>query len=174
MAEEKKRQTQTLIERTDNLNKIMGHISYLESIGEKIPTDLQDELNNMLTAHADKVDRCVIWINRAKAEIDWLKEEKKSIDAQIKRVENSIKRMNSLASMVMTNTGQTKMTGMHHYFSQRKSQAALIMDEDQIPEDYRCVEVKKTIDKSKILMDLKSGKDVPGAVLDKRINIVSK
>lgn len=174
MSEEQNKKRETLLARTNDLQEIMSEISYLESIGEPVPHALSDKLTNALTAQSEKIDRCVIWVGRAKAEIEWLKNEKKSIDAQIKRVEASIKRMNELADFVMKASGEDRLSGMHHYFRKQSSTAVKITDESLIPEEFKSTEIKTSVDKSKLLQELRSGKTIPGAELEERVSIIPK
>lgn len=165
----------SLVALTDDLRDLFDLAGSYEAEDQDLPADIADKLSEALTAQAEKVDRCAAFIARSKAEIEWLKNEKKVIDTQINRIEGYIKRMMSLAEFVMKKEGTRKLEGMHgHSFSFRKSESVVIEDEDQLPGRYRVKKVSFAPDKKTIKDALKSGLSVPGATLEVRDNVQSK
>lgn len=165
----------TLIEHTDDLNALMNKADSLAQAGEDVPAELMDQITEALTQQGEKVDRCAAWVSRAMAEIVWLKEEKASIDAQIRRVERTIERMNYLAGVVMDIAQLDKLEGLKgHSFRWNHSSAVGEVDVDALPEEYKSTETKVVVDRKKLRDALMAGKDVPGACLDKRRRVVCR
>lgn len=167
--------SKSLIQETEDLRSILETCDSIAEEGKEIPAALEEKLTNALTGHASKVDRCCSYVEKAKSDIEWLKNEKKKIDTAAKGIQRSIDRMLEVAGMVMTTSKERKLSGLKgHYFSKKSSSASYVSDIDSLPEEYKTTEVVTKVDKNKLLEDLRSGKKIPGAELAVKDTIVSK
>lgn len=165
----------TLIEHVNGLNALMNEANEIEEKGEDIPLALMDKINQALTNKSEKIDRCVAWITRCGAEVDWLKSEKSCLDVQIKRVERSVSRMKELAGFMMNATGESRLEGLKgHYFRWQPSKAVIIDDKGLIPQEFIVRTVEFSVDRKKISAELKLGRKVPGTHLEERKSVVAK
>lgn len=151
----------------------------LVALSERL-SDPSDEkaielFNNALTNHADKIDRCVNYIQHTELTIDWLKMEKRHLDMQIAKLEAGIERMKQRASDVMALTGTKELIGAKgHKFREQLFESVEIENLDLIPEEYKSTKLTISADKTTIKNAIKAGKEIPGALLRIKPSIIVK
>lgn len=158
--------SKSLLQLTHGYLELLDRAYELEQAGEDVPAEVQDSIGEMLTAQAEKVDNCASLVLHCKHQQEWLKEEKKRIDFEIKKMEYIQDKMKYLAKCAMDLEGVQKITGNKgHYFSKRKSKAVEITDINKLQEEYLKTTIVTAPDKIKIKDDLKAGRSVEGAEL---------
>ncbi|GAM63635.1 phage protein [Vibrio ishigakensis] len=125
------------------------------------PQTIKDTLIGM--GFEDKLDDYLAVITNKEATSDALKEEAAKLSARKKVYDNQVKRMKGAVLMCLQALGKTTHASNKATWSTRKGVQKLILSESEIPESYCSWDAVRTIDKSKIQEDLKSGKEVTGA-----------
>jgi len=165
---------QTLMDMTLSLEEMMGRLDDIHESGEEPSEAMIEALNDMVTNQAEKIDRTCIFINKLKFDIDWLKDEKNKLDAELKKKERTILRLAERARTVMEIERVKELNGLRgHKFSQRKSsylEVACTMGE--LPMQY--IDTTQSINKKAIKDALKAGGKVNGCEIKQRINIQVK
>lgn len=102
-------------------------------------------------------------------------------DNEIKRLENCKKRLEKCRDKIKDNLltacqrlGIDQIDGMYAKISFRTSEQTIIDDENFIPPEYFIQTVSLKPDKEKIKADIKSGKEIPGAHIEKKKNLQIK
>lgn len=138
-----------------------------------IEGELTEQLENALTINQNELQEKSInyaWaIKSIEADID-------TIDAEIERLKalktsrtNAIERMKSAVLEALTIYGIEKVTSPTLNLSVRLNPESVeIVNEYQVPDIYRKEKVTVSIDKTAIKEAIKSGLEVPGAVLDRK------
>jgi hypothetical protein len=163
----------TLLDISKDMQELLFKLDDMVMNGEEPPQELMDQVNELVTRQADKIDSCCGYIGHAKQMIEWLKNEKKQIDYAGKKYERAIDRLKSVAGHIMEKENVSRLEGMKgHMFSQRKSQAVHIEDPSKLPGRYTIVEVKP--DKAAIKQALKDGEEIEGASLVTNISVQVK
>lgn len=138
-----------------------------------IEGELTEQLENALTINQNELQEKSInyaWaIKSIESDID-------TIDAEIERLKalkssrtNAIERMKSAVLEALTIYGIEKVTSPTLNLSVRINPESVdIVNEYQVPDIYRKEKVTVSIDKTAIKEAIKSGLEVPGAVLDRK------
>ena len=138
-----------------------------------IEGELTQELEEVLKINQNEIQEKSInyaWaIKSIEADID-------TIDAEIERLKalkssrtNAIERMKSAVLEALTIYGIEKVSSPTLNLSVRLNPESVeIVNEYQVPDIYRKEKVTVTIDKTSIKEAIKSGLEVPGAVLDRK------
>lgn len=168
-------QNKTLLEWTAEIFEIMEQLQSYHDRKEVPPQELQDALTNVMTAQAEKVDRCASFVKRAETDIEWLQKEKEQIDKLISRRKWAIDRMKQVAEVVMDAEGTRKLEGMKgHFFAKRQSKAVVIENIDLVPEKYCKLKTMAQADKAAIKSAIENGATVPGTKLITKDSITVK
>ena len=139
------------------------NIEYLLENGED-NEELAAVLNSLSEEIEDKAENIAKLIKNYEADIEAFKTEEKRIAERRRTLENDVKRLKEYLFSNMKLTGKTKFKKGTFSFNIAKNPASVeIVNQDIIPMDYR--ELVEVINKKDILQDLKSGKDVQGAIL---------
>lgn len=158
------------------LTKQMVTLEAMVESESSSPTDNLVEaekfLNQVMLERADKIEGCVALLKNwealkvaIKAEEDALAARRASLDARIDWLENYVG--------FCLQPGE-KFESSRCKLSWRKSQSVTIVDESKIPQEYTEEVTERKINKMVIKDALKSGKEVPGAVLLTKNNLVIK
>lgn len=138
-----------------------------------IEGELTEQLENALTINQNELQEKSInyaWaIKSIESDID-------TIDAEIERLKalkssrtNAIERMKSAVLEALTIYGIEKVTSPTLNLSVRLNPESVeLINEYQVPDIYRKEKVTVSIDKTAIKEAIKSGLEVPGAVLDRK------
>lgn len=163
----------TLISLTNDTLQILDRIYELEQSGEDVPAELEEALSEALTSQAEKIDRCSRFVSFCKHQQNFLKEQKKKIEAEIKRLETHQEKIKFLAKRVMDMEETNQLRGMEgSLFYLSKSKSCNVIDENLLPEEF--ITWEKKIDKRSLLEALKEGREVSGAKIEEKTNVVVK
>ena len=139
------------------------NIEYLLENGED-SEELAAVLNSLGEEIEDKAENIAKLIKNYESDFNAFKEEEKRIAERRRTLENDVKRLKEYLFNNMKLTGKTKFKKGTFSFNIAKNPASLeITNVDIISSDYKVL--TETLDKKAILQDLKSGKDVQGAIL---------
>lgn len=138
-----------------------------------IDGELSEELENALVINQNELQEKAINYGYA---IKSIESDIETIDAEIERLRalkisrtNAIERMKSAVLDAFTIYGIEKVTSPTLNLSVRLNPESVeVINEYQIPEIYRKEKVTVSIDKTAIKEAIKSGLEVPGAVLDRK------
>ena len=131
---------------------------------EDLKVDLLEGATNLMEA----IDRVEAEISKRKGWANHLRAQKKEADARIARLENSAQRMTNGLRNTLRVIGLQKLERPAFTLSVRSLPPKVEIDEtrsDRIPEEY-WTKPEPTLDKRKLLSDLKAGQEIPGARLN--------
>ena len=164
---------QPLLAIEDELTALLDSI---ETCPEELQEELQSHIAEYMQREAAKVDQTAYVLaaldyeqKAAGDEMARLAERKRAAKAAQDRLEVYLCR-------IISARGGKKLIGITNTLSLRSSDAVVVLDEAAIPAAFVVEEVitTKRVDKSAIRKALKSGKEVPGADLEYRDNLVRK
>ena len=145
------------------LYELTGDLLAVQRMIEDGAEGLEDTLESIELATADKLEGYAMVIKNIESDIEGLKAEEKRLAERRKAMENNVKAMKaSMQGTLLTVEGNRLKTDKFT-FSLRKSTAVVVHSDESIPEDF--IRVTRTISKSEIAKVLKSGFEVPGAEL---------
>ena len=154
------------------LYEITGALIGLLTDDDQLCEDWESKIDALDAALADKCDSIARllrnWTSRSdaiSAEIERLRALKKGVDSRI----DSLKTY-SARCIGQGNRVETELFTL----SVRQSEAVVIDEEGLIPEGYMREKVTAAPDKDEIKRDLKNGAIVPGARIEKRLNLIIK
>lgn len=160
-----------LYELTTELQQAMDSLTVDEDTGEVSGFEAVDALDvafeDKAEAYALTIKNLLAFAGEAKAEADKLKAR---ADAAKKRADN----LKQHLALSMEAVGKTKIETARATLGFRKSTSVNITDEAALGDDFWKVTMKREPDKTKIGKLLKSGEDVPGAVLETKMNLQVK
>lgn len=139
------------------------NIEYIIELGGN-EEELNAVLNSLDAEIEDKAENIAKIIKNYEADIEAFKTEEKRIAERRRTLENIVKRLKEYLFNNMKLTGKTKFKKGTFSFNIAKNPASVeITNVDIISSDYKTY--TEVLDKKAILQDLKSGKDVQGAIL---------
>lgn len=137
------------------------------------PELLQDTLESLKATRADKMDGVAGWIADDEAKLNWLDEKIKQLTTLKKHYKRETESLNKYLLAVLNSSGHESIQTENNIFKLgRRSEKVIVPDVEQIPIDYVRRTEKLTADKKAIKKALKSGKEVPGAHLEKNRKLV--
>ena len=122
-------------------------------------------------AAAEKLEGTACYVRELKAEADAIKAEEERLAKRRKALENKSERLKNYMMPALEAMGG-KVKGVMASVRIGKSQAVTVFDIDALTDAFK--HVKTTIDPDKVALKkaLKSGEDIPGAVLEDRLSVV--
>ncbi len=168
-------QEKTLIQITDEIRDMMFQRQAYIDQNQKVPTEIEERLRELMTFEGEKIDRCVSFVKMAEHQIEWLDSEIEHLQNQKKKYTDSIERLKDIAKHVMEENGILKMEGQKgHSFSLRKSESVEVTNLDQIPDQYLRKKISIEPDKAAIKALIKEGEQIPGASIKTNYSVVIK
>lgn len=158
----------TLYEMTKQANQLYEMLSEDEIDKQTFEDTLESIGTN------EKIDSYCIIINQFEADTASIETEIERLKARKKTCEKSIDRMKNALDSFMQAKGSTKEVTDKFTVSYHKSERVQILNETSIPADYIKVKKIESVDKAGIKQAIKSGKAVPGAVLEEFQNLQIK
>lgn len=132
--------------------------------------EYQNRSDDILTWHLqDRANR--------KARGEMIESEIKRLTAQLQRESNAIEKIQELIDRAFQRVYDGKSANIGTFtLSYRKSDAVVIFDEKAIPSEYLKTPEPPSPKPDKILIksDIKSGKEIPGAIIETRFNLQIK
>ena len=145
---------------------------YEENLSEDQSNDIMERAIGKLS---EKVDNYVSLYRYINGQIDFLKTEIESINEEKVRLENTKKRLKNQAHYGLNVLDADKIKGERGSVIYRKRSTAVdVFDENQLPEEFFRVEIKKVPNKEAIKKAIDSGLEVPGARLVENESVVFK
>lgn len=139
---------------------------------EELENYVNEYLDMLAEQEADKIDAYAHVIREQSARIEFLKAEKKRIDARLKTANNGLDRMKVYMVDVLNQAGIKKATGNSSTLSLRRSEAVLVsVGPDTLPEELKTVKTTITPNKKAIKDAIKSGKDIDGCSIVENMSL---
>ena len=127
-----------------------------------------DKLNALQIEREQKVESVALWIKDLAAENAAIKAEKERLDKLSKSNEN---RSEALKNWLKFALDGSPFKTVHCQIGFKPSQAVVIDNEEQIPEAFLKVEVKKSPMKTEIKKAILAGTEIAGAHIEDRVNV---
>lgn len=153
-----------------NIYELTGEVLRL---GAALQDDLtQDEFDAVLKEYdasredlAGKLDGYARLIKNLDGDVTALKAEERRIADNRKALENRVDRLREAVRSAMIATGERKVkVGIGTWSLQKGRPCVMVMDEAKVPDEYKIVQAP-TLDRTKMLMELKEGVIIEGAEL---------
>lgn len=153
-----------------NIYELTGEVLRL---GAALQDDLtQEEFDAVLKEYdasradlAGKLDGYARLIKNLDGDVDALKAEELRIADNRKALENWVERLREAVRAAMIATGERKVkVGIGTWSLQSSRPCVMITDEAKVPEEYKIIQ-QPTLDRAKMLMELKEGVIIEGAEL---------
>ncbi|MFM9535730.1 siphovirus Gp157 family protein [Lysinibacillus sp. IITD104] len=145
------------------LYELKGALLQLQRMIEDGAEGLEDTLESIELATADKLEGYAMVIKNVESDIDGLRAEEKRLAERRKAMENNVKRMkDSMYEALLTVEGNRLKTDKFT-FSFRKSTSVQIENDAAIPPQF--IKVEKTISRAELTKALKAGEQIEGAQL---------
>ena len=135
-----------------------------------IPEDLDSRLETMKGIKNDKLLDLGRWVKNMEAEAEAVKVEKQKLAARQSALEHKAERIRQYIAASLQ-PGE-KLADTNTVFSWRKSVSTEIIDAEMIPDDF-CAIIRKP-SATEIKAAIQSGKQVPGARLNEKLNLQIK
>jgi hypothetical protein len=138
--------------------------------------ELQERIQEYLAREAAKVDQTAHVLAALDYEQKAAGDEMARLAERIRTAKTAQDRLEKYLCRIIAARGGQKLIGNTNTLSVRPSDAVVIVDEAAIPACYIVEEVvtTKRVDKAAIKKALKAGREVPGADLEYRDNLVRK
>lgn len=131
-----------------------------DDIPKTMITEALDNVGEELEAKAENIAKL---IKTLEVDITGYKAEELRLSNKRKSLENRVKSLKEYLDNAMKVTGKTKFKGQLFSFSIQKNPPSVnVFDEKLIPEEY-FIPQEPTLDKKRLLTDIKNGAKIPGA-----------
>lgn len=139
----------------------------LQAYAQELVAKSQNEVKPFIEWRLNQRQDSMIFINGLDTEIKRLMELKASHE---RKVASADKQIDYLLKLFKIEKMQTEINEL----SYRKSEAVVFTDEEAIPAEYKKEKLTISVDKTEIKKALKSGTEVPGAMIEVRQNLQIK
>lgn len=127
------------------------------------------ELDSLEMSRTDKIDNLLCLIKNIDATVNAIKEEEKKLATRRKAEEKKSERLRDYVKFIL---GGEKFESARNNVTYRKSKAVNIIDESILLLKY--FSIKKSVNKTAISDDIKSGIEVKGAEMVENISMILK
>lgn len=156
--------TGSLMEITDHLQALFDTVEMIDS--PELKKEAEAEIQRYLESEVRKVDSINSYLNQCEAQQAAVKAEIERLRARLSVWENREERVRKYVQEVMERFGDKKLEGRTATFSLRAVPASvIILDESEIPEEFKRTTVSVTVDKKAIKKAIDDGRDIAGADL---------
>ena len=142
---------------------LTGDLLAIQRMIEDGVEGLDDTLESIELAVADKLEGYAMVIKNIQSDIDGLKAEEKRLADRRKAMENNVERMKQAMRDALLTVEGNRLKTDKFTFSFRKSTSVQITDETLIPPQF--IETETKVVKTDIAKMLKDGAQIPGASL---------
>ena len=142
---------------------LTGDLLAIQRMIEDGVEGLDDTLESIELAVADKLEGYAMVIKNIQSDIDGLKAEEKRLSDRRKAMENNVERMKQAMRDALLTVEGNRLKTDKFTFSFRKSTSVQITDETLIPPQF--IETETKVVKTDIAKMLKDGAQIPGASL---------
>ena len=159
-----------------SLYNIQNNYSQLMAVIEDAEGEITPEVEEALTINKNELQK------KSVAYLEVIKEKERfiaDIDAEIKRLQALKKQNSTVVSFLKERLlNAVNLFGDFNVgtlsFGKRKSTSLKVTDENRIPTEYKTKTVVMNVDKNKIKADIKAGKEISGAELEKNYSLKIK
>lgn len=159
-----------IYEITQELREALDTMQIDEETGEIINWNAIDALN---IAFDRKAEAYAVAIKESEAMAKELDEAAKSIGERKKSYQNRAEQMKKHLQFAMEAAGKEKIETANADISFKKS-VAVVVDESSLPDEYWKITEERKPNKAEVGKLLKQGENIPGAMLETRMNLQVK
>lgn len=157
----------TLYEMSNEYRNVLENLEIDPETGEIINLE---ELEQMQGQLYDKTEAVAIYIKELKAESEMIAAEEKALkerkESKIKKAENLTRYLGNMMTMNAMPSFETSKVKV----SSRKSEAVVVAENAEIPEKYLVTKTEVKPDKTALKKAIKSGEEIPGVIVEERVN----
>lgn len=151
-----------------DLNKALSVITYqIEQNDGLVNEEVEKSLAELMTKVADKVDGYGAILDRIDATAEYWKSQAdkcKTVEKSLNILADSLK--SNLKTYMLTNSHKELASKHHKFVLSSTKERLVIVDEKQIPEEFKTQVISYELNKDKISECLRVGQAVPGAKLE--------
>lgn len=141
-------------------------IGQLIESGGEIDEQMETMMTEVQNQLAEKVDNYALFLDRLKAEVAFYKEREKELQKVRKGLEKLDEALKTNIKLGLQKLQKRELEGENYRFKMSDSQPRLIIDESQLPDDFKIEVVSYQVDKDKVRDALDADLNVPGAKLE--------
>lgn len=154
--------------------EIISALENLDFIDHETGEVNQEKLESLNMQLDTKIDNIACYIKNLNAEISAIKEEEKKLEARRKAKEKKVSGLKQYVMDCMILADRDKFETSRTSLSFRKSKSINILDESNIPSQFKEVIETTKIDKVGISNAIKNGQEIHGAEMVENINLQIK
>lgn len=157
----------TLYEMSNEYRSIKDRLEVDPDTGEILNLDLLEQMEGQIY---DKTEAVAIFIKELKAESEMIAAEEKALkerkESKIKKAESLTRYLGNMMTMNAMPSFETSKVKV----SSRKSEAVVVAENAEIPEKYLVTMTEVKPDKTALKKAIKSGEEIPGVIVEERVN----
>jgi len=153
----------TLLQRAEDKIALWQLIEQNEG---ELDATLEAWLTEVETNLLTKVDSYKFCLDELKAESERIRQEAQSLYNAARSIDRIRDALNERIKMVMLAMGSDSLTGTTYRFKLSNGTKRLVIDPEQIPENFKIIKTTYEIDKERVRDSLESGNQLPGAHLE--------
>lgn len=157
----------TLYEMSNEYRSIKDRLEVDPDTGEILNLDLLEQMEGQIY---DKTEAVAIFIKELKAESEMIAAEEKALkerkESKIKKAESLTRYLGNMMTMNAMPSFETSKVKV----SSRKSEAVVVAENAEIPEKYLVTKTEVKPDKTALKKAIKSGEEIPGVIVEERVN----
>lgn len=157
----------TLYEMSNEYRSIKDRLEVDPDTGEILNLDLLEQMEGQIY---DKTEAVAIFIKELKAESEMITAEEKALkerkESKIKKAESLTRYLGNMMTMNAMPSFETSKVKV----SSRKSEAVVVAENAEIPERYLVTKTEVKPDKTALKKAIKSGEEIPGVIVEERVN----
>ena len=160
------------------LEAIEHEIENILAVADELPEGQEEialeYLDELALQETDKADAIAYVIRKRQSEVQFLKDEEVRIRSRRKAIENRLQSFKEYLAGVFQRENITKLQALKSTLYLRHSTSVEVMDINSLPADLVKTEVSFVPRKKEIKEKIKSGTDVPGAVIKEKQTLCVK
>lgn len=157
----------TLYEMSNEYRNIKDSLEVDPETGEILNLDILEQMEGQIY---DKTEAVAIFIKELKAESEMIALEEKALkerkESKIKKAESLTRYLGSMMTMNAMPSFETSKVKV----SSRKSEAVVVAENAEIPERYLVTKTEVKPDKAALKKAIKGGEEIPGVIVEERVN----
>ena len=155
------------------INSTVAQIKEKAEAGEIEPKALADTLESLEDARNEKLDSVANWINEDESKIDWLDKKIKQLTKLKKHYTTQSDNLKGFLKLAIENSGHESIqTNNFNFKLSNPPYSVIVPDPKKIPIDYVKITETTSVKKAELKKDLKAGKDIPGAYLERKRKVI--
>lgn len=155
------------------LNNAVAQIKEKAEAGEIEPEALADTLESLQDARNEKLDSVANWINEDESKIDWLDKKIKQLTKLKKHYKTQSDSLKDFLKLAIKSSGHESIqTDKFNIKLSKPPYSVIVPDPKKIPIDYIKTTETTSVKKAELKKDLKAGKEIPGAYLERKRKVI--